>query len=257
MWWRFVPIGSHSATVLSSGIKVYFEDAHSSLSRSPRICSASRVNPSRRKRPTFQLTEHVRQGREHARDHVWIVHRLDRNFRVDGLREEPPRRRPRCKAAGIRRRNATRRWSKESYAATPASLTRISMSVILSRFIARRRANTPATRSHTTRSWRVASGGRSSNLRSIQDVGTRSGCILPMAGCPIVGDRKYGAKSDPAKRLALACLRTAFSASGDGEGNALRLTTAEGSARLMSDSRAAAAAPYQKRVLTRVPKLPP
>src|SRR6266404_494431 len=65
-------------TVLSSGMKVFFEDATLIVIDKPENLLSVASEEEAERTAYFQLTDYVRQGRGHARDRVWIVHRLDR-----------------------------------------------------------------------------------------------------------------------------------------------------------------------------------
>src|ERR1700736_6364704 len=65
-------------TVLSSGMKVFFEDATLIVIDKPENLLSVASEAEAEKTAYFQLTDYVRRGRGHARDRIWIVHRLDR-----------------------------------------------------------------------------------------------------------------------------------------------------------------------------------
>ena len=193
-------------TVLPSGIKICFEDASIIVIDKPANLLSIATETEQEKTAYFQLTEYLRRGNEMSRDRVWIVHRLDRE--TSGLMVFAKS--PQAKAAlqtgwekAVKRYEAVVEGKLKSesgvlasdldeshplrvYSAPPSESTR--HAVTHYRVLARREWRTLVELTLET--------GRRHQIR-VQ---------LADAGCPIVGDEKYGAKSDPAKRLGLhAC----------------------------------------------------
>ena len=193
-------------TVLPSGIKICFEDASIIVIDKPANLLSIATETEQVKTAYFQLTEYLRRGNEMSRDRVWIVHRLDRE--TSGLMVFAKS--PQAKAAlqtgwekAVKRYEAVVEGKLKSesgvlasdldeshplrvYSAPPSESTR--HAVTHYRVLARREWRTLVELTLET--------GRRHQIR-VQ---------LADAGCPIVGDEKYGAKSDPAKRLGLhAC----------------------------------------------------
>ena len=193
-------------TVLPSGIKICFEDASIIVIDKPANLLSIATETEQEKTAYFQLTEYLRRGNEMSRDRVWIVHRLDRE--TSGLMVFAKS--PQAKAAlqtgwekAVKRYEAVVEGKLKSesgvlasdldeshplrvYSAPPSESTR--HAVTHYRVLARREWRTLVELTLET--------GRRHQIR-VQ---------LADAGGPIVGDEKYGAKSDPAKRLGLhAC----------------------------------------------------
>ena len=193
-------------TVLPSGIKVCFEDAAIIVIDKPENLLSIATEAEQEKTAYFQLNEYLRRGNDQARDRVWIVHRLDREtsgLMVFAKTEQAKRvlqtgwdkavkryeavvegRLP--EDAGIFASDLDETNPLRVYSASPGERTR--HAVTHYRVLARREWRTLVELTLET--------GRRHQLR-VQ---------LADAGCPIIGDKKYGAKSDPVKRLGLhAC----------------------------------------------------
>ncbi len=192
--------------VLPSGIKIRFEDDAVIVIEKPEGLLSMATDAEQEKTAYFQLTEYLRRGNEQARDRVWIVHRLDRETSglmvftktaeaktaLQAVWEKVEKRyeavvEGRLPAdAGVFESDLDESNLLRVYSAPPSDLTR--HAVTRYRVLARREWRTLVELTLET--------GRRHQLR-VQ---------LADAGCPIVGDKKYGAKSDPAKRLGLhAC----------------------------------------------------
>jgi 23S rRNA pseudouridine1911/1915/1917 synthase len=193
-------------TMLAAGIKVYFEDASLIVIDKPEnlLSIASESEPE--KTAYFQLTDYVRRGNPLGRERVWIVHRLDRETSglmvfakteqaKEALQTGWDKAEKRYEALvegrlpkdqGVFESDLDETNPFRVYSAPASAITR--HAVTHYRVLARRE-------------WRTLVGltletGRRHQIR----------VHLADAGCPIIGDKKYGAKSDPAKRLGLhAC----------------------------------------------------
>ena len=193
-------------TKLGGGMKVYYEDAHIIVIGKPSglLSIASEAEPE--KTAYFQLTEYLRHGNPRAKERVWIVHRLDREtsglmvFAKTPLAKETLQggwdRVEKQYEAVVEGRLPQDEGTFESdlnetnpfkvFSAPPSEHTR-----------------------HAVTHYRVLA---KSTWRSLVALTLKTGrrhqirVHLADAGCPIVGDGKYHAKSDPAKRLGLhAC----------------------------------------------------
>ena len=155
----------------------------------------------------FQLTDHVRRASAHARDRIWIVHRLDREtsgLMVFAKTEEAKR----ALQAGWE--EVTKRYEAVVEGSLPAEEGTLESDLDernpFKVFSATRGAET---RHAITRYRVLARRGKRSLVGLELETGRRSHEIrvqLADVGCPIVGDEKYGAKTNPAHRLGLhAC----------------------------------------------------
>ena len=193
-------------TVLPSGIKICFEDASIIVIDKPANLLSIATETEQEKTAYFQLTEYLRRGNEMSRDRVWIVHRLDRE--TSGLMVFAKS--PQAKAA------LQTGWEKavKRYEAVVEGKLKSESGVLASDLDEShplRVYSAPASEAtrHAITHYRVL--GRR-EWRTLVELTLETGrrhqirVQLADAGCPIVGDEKYGAKSDPAKRLGLhAC----------------------------------------------------
>jgi 23S rRNA pseudouridine1911/1915/1917 synthase len=193
-------------TVLSSGMKVFFEDAALIVIDKPEnlLSVASEAEPERT--AYFQLTDYLRQGRGHARDRVWIVHRLDRETSGLMIFAKTPGAKQTLQAG----------WdeAEKRYEAVVEGKLRGESGILesdldeTSPFKVYGAVRSAQTR-HAITHYRVLSR---SHRRTLVELTLKTGrrhqirVQLADAGFPIIGDKKYGAKTDPVKRLALhAC----------------------------------------------------
>lgn len=149
------------------------------------------------------LTEHVRRGNSRSRERVWIVHRLDQE--TSGLMV-------------FARREAVQRTLQDNWEAVEKKYRAVvegappqDSGVLDSfldesdRFRVRVAPESPTTRRALTR-YRVEKRGVKTSLVELTlQTGRRHQIRVQLAaeGCPIVGDKRYGAKTDPVKRVAL------------------------------------------------------
>jgi 23S rRNA pseudouridine1911/1915/1917 synthase len=190
-------------TKLASGIRIRHEDADILVVEKPpgllSIASASEEE----KTAYAYLTDHVRLGNSRGRERVWVVHRLDRE--TSGLM--------------IFAKNETAKsalqagWDavEKKYLAVveggPSSEagafdSHLDESNPLKVYPA---YEGPDTR-HAITHYRVTKKGKSTTLVELTlETGRRHQIRVQLAeaGCPIVGDKKYGAQTNPIKRIAL------------------------------------------------------
>jgi 23S rRNA pseudouridine1911/1915/1917 synthase len=193
-------------TTLPSGMKICFEDATLLVIDKPENLLSIASEAEQEKTAYFQLTDYLRRGQEKGRERVWIVHRLDREtsglmvfakteevkYRLQGGWDQFEKRYEAViegqlpKAAGTFESDLNETNPYKVFSAPASEITR-----------------------HAVTHYRVLA---KSVWRSLVQLTLETGrrhqirVHLADAGCPIVGDEKYGAKSDPAKRLGLhAC----------------------------------------------------
>ncbi|MFA9196534.1 MAG: RluA family pseudouridine synthase [Aliarcobacter sp.] len=190
-------------TTLPSGIKIFFEDASLLVIDKPTnlLSIASEAEPE--KTAYFQLTDYLRQSHARSKERVWIVHRLDRE--TSGLMVFAKT--PEAKEA------LQKNWDtfeKKYEAVVEGHLPQeagifesdLDESNPFKVFI---RSASPLTRHAVTR-YRLLKKNRHRSLVELTlETGRRHQLRVQLSavGCPIVGDEKYGAKTDPAKRLGL------------------------------------------------------
>lgn len=190
-------------TSLPSGIKIFYEDAHLLVIAKPEnlLSIASEAEPE--KTAYFQLTDYVRHSHPHSKERVWIVHRLDRQ--TSGLMVF-------AKTASAKEILQSR-WDQyekkyeavvEGRLPSPAGTLQSDLDESNPFKVFLRPAS--ALTRHAITHYRVLQPGRHRSLVELTlETGRRHQIRVQLAslGCPIVGDEKYGAKSDPAGRLGL------------------------------------------------------
>jgi len=190
-------------TSLPSGIRIRHEDVDILVIDKPAgLLSIS--SPSEPDKTVYAaLTDHVRKGNSFSRDRVWIVHRLDRE--TSGLmvfaKNEA--------AKGVLQQG----WEavEKKYLAVVEGApskdagtfdSHLDESNPLKVYVA---DESPITRRALTR-YRVTKKGKATSLVELTlETGRRHQIRVQLqeAGCPIVGDKKYGAETNPIRRIAL------------------------------------------------------
>jgi 23S rRNA pseudouridine1911/1915/1917 synthase len=188
---------------LPSGMKIYFEDAAVLVIEKPENLLSTASEGEQEKTAYFQLTEYLRTNKPRSSEKAWIVHRLDRETSGLMVFGKTAAAKTALQAgwdevtkiyeAVVEGNLATDRGTFRShldetspykvYSARPSERTREAITHY--RVLQRSKGRTLVELTLET--------GRRHQIR-VQ---------LADAGSPIVGDEKYGAKTDPAKRLAL------------------------------------------------------
>ena len=190
-------------TIITGGIKIHFEDATLLIIDKPANLLSIASEAEQEKTAYFLLTEYLRGGDPNARERIWIVHRLDRE--TSGLMVFAKT--PEAKAT------LQQHWDKfeKHYLAVVEDHLDEEKGVFNSWLD----ENSPfkvfsVPRNDTTRHaitrYKVLKSGRGRSLVELSlETGRRHQIRVHLsdAGCPVVGDKKYGAKTDPAKRLGL------------------------------------------------------
>jgi len=192
-------------TVLDDGIKIQFEDAAIIVIEKPPGLLTMASESEQEKTAYFQLTDYLRGDDSRARDRVWIVHRLDRE--TSGIMVFAKT--PEAKAAlQTRWDQAEKRYQAVVEGLLPtdagtfqAWLDETSPSKVFS-------VPQGAKTRHAVTHYRVLKrnlGKRRTLVELTLETGRRHQIRvhLAAAGCPVIGDAKYGAKTDPAQRLGL------------------------------------------------------
>jgi 23S rRNA pseudouridine1911/1915/1917 synthase len=190
-------------TKLAGGIRIRHEDADLIvIEKPPGLLSIA--SPSEEEKTAYAfLTNHVRQGNPRGRERVWVVHRLDRE--TSGLmifaKNEP---------AKVALQNGWDTVEKKYFAvvegAPPGEAGKFESWLDESNPLkVYAGASGPEAR-HATTGYRVTKKGKSTTLVELTlETGRRHQIRVQLAeaGCPIVGDKKYGAETNPIKRIAL------------------------------------------------------
>ena len=205
-------------TKLAGGIRIRHEDADLLVIEKPAgllsIASASETD----RTAYAMLTDHVRRGDKRGRERVWIVHRLDRE--TSGLMVFA-----KMEAAKTALQQSWESAEKKYFAVVEGAPPRdsgtleswLDESNPLKVYVTDEK---PGARRAITH-YRVT---KKSAARALVELTLGTGrrhqirVQLAEAGCPIVGDKKYGAESDPLKRIALHAMSLRFAHPSGGRG---------------------------------------
>jgi len=190
-------------SVVGSGIRVFFEDADIIVIDKPPNLLSIASEAEQERTAYHQLTDHVRRGNPTSRARVWIVHRLDKETSGLMVFAKTPESKEILQS----------RWdeAEKRYEAVVEGRMRERSGILESDldetnpfkvFSVARSENTR----HAVTHYRVqASTPNRSLVELTLETGRRHQIRVQLAeaGCPIIGDKKYGAKSNPAKRLGL------------------------------------------------------
>jgi 23S rRNA pseudouridine1911/1915/1917 synthase len=190
-------------TELACGIKVHYEDATLIVIDKPANLLSIASEAEQEKTAYFQLTNYLRDGNPNARERVWIVHRLDRE--TSGLMVF-------AKTAEAKAALQTN-WDKfeKRYLAIAEGNLPKDGGVFDSYFDETNPfkvfsvPRTDTTR-HAVTHYRVLKRGKGRTLVELTlETGRRHQIRVHLkdAGCPVIGDEKYGAKSNTTRRLGL------------------------------------------------------
>jgi len=190
-------------TVIGAGIKAHFEDATLIVIEKPPDLLTIASEAGQENTAYYQLTDYLRAGNPRAQERVWIVHRLDRETSGLMVFAKTP------EAKSVLQTG----WDKaeKRYLAVAEGLlpedkgTFQSWLDETSPFKVFSVPRSPAAR-HAVTQYRVLKRHRGRSLVELTlETGQRHQIRvhLAAAGCPVVGDAKYGARTNPAKRLGL------------------------------------------------------
>jgi len=190
-------------TVVGDDIRICFEDAALLVIDKPPDLLTIASEAEQEKTVYFQLTEYLRGNDVRSRERVWVVHRLDRETSGIMVFAKTPQ------AKGILQTGwdkAEKRYQAVVEGSLPNDKgTFRSWLDETDPFRVISVPRTPTTR-HAVTHYRVLKRGKGRTLVELTlETGRRHQIRVHLAdaGCPIVGDKKYGAKTNPAKRLGL------------------------------------------------------
>ena len=198
-------------TKVAGGIRIRHEDADIIVIDKPAgLLSIASASEDAKTAYAF-LTNHVRRGNPRGRERVWIVHRLDRE--TSGLmlfaKTETAKAVLQMGWEAVEKKYlAVVEGAPPSDSGTFESW--LDESNPLKVYAG---ANGPDAR-HATTHYRVAKKGKLTTLVELTlETGRRHQIRVQLAeaGCPIVGDKKYGAQTNPIKRIALHAISLRFS----------------------------------------------
>ena len=199
-----------SRTVLPSGLTIVHEDESLIVVDKPPGLLSMATEAERERTAHALLTEYLRDGRVRSRDRIFIVHRLDRE--TSGLMVFA--RTPEIKGA------LQQNWDsfEKGYEAVVEGRLRPlegTFDSYLDETNPYRVVSAPAggDRRRAITHYRTLASAKGRSLVTLSLVTGRRHQIrvhVSDAGCPVVGDKKYGAKSDPARRLGLHAVSLKF-----------------------------------------------
>jgi len=191
---------------LPPGLKVWFEDPSLIVIDKPENLLSIASSTERDTTAYAFLTDYVRRGKARRRERVWIVHRLDRD--ASGLMVF-------AKTKAVKRA-LQMHWSEaeKRYLAVVEGHPPAERGVLRSHldeshsYKVKSAPPSGKTRPAVTRYRLVKRSATRALVELVPETGRRNQIRVHLAdcGCPIVGDRKYGAHTNPARRLGLhAC----------------------------------------------------
>ena len=195
---------------LPRGMKILFEDAALLVIEKPAGLLSMASETERRKTAYAFLTDHVRHGNRRGAERVWIVHRLDRE--ASGLMVF-------AKTEAVKHSlQSTWRDADKRYLAVIEGRLSADEGVFSSYldesgpFKVYSAPPSEQARRAVTNYRVVRQSGACTLVELSLETGRRNQIRVHLAdaGCPIVGDAKYGARTDPVGRLGLHATSLAF-----------------------------------------------
>jgi 23S rRNA pseudouridine1911/1915/1917 synthase len=190
-------------TVLAGGLRIRHEDADLLVIEKPAGLLSIATPAEPEKTAYVFLTEHVRRGNRQSRERVWIVHRLDRE--TSGLMIFAKN-----EAAQRKLQEGWEHVEKKYLAvvegAPPAASDVLDSYLDESDAFKVRTVSDGDEGRHARTHYRVKKRGTATALVELTlETGRRHQIRVQLAeaGCPIVGDGRYGARTNPIRRLAL------------------------------------------------------
>ncbi len=190
-------------TPISAGIKAWFEDAHVIVIDKPADLLSIASNAEDEKTAYYMLTDYLRGNQPKGRERVWIVHRLDKETSGLMVFAKTPEAKEFLQG----------HWDEveKHYEAVVEGHLREKEGVFecdldeRNRFKVHVAQASEHTRHAITHYKVLAEDQRRSLVQLRLETGRRHQLRVQLAaaGCPIIGDQKYEAKSDPAGRLGL------------------------------------------------------
>jgi 23S rRNA pseudouridine1911/1915/1917 synthase len=190
-------------TTLAKGMKVYFEDATIIVIDKPEGLLSIASEAEQEKTAYFQLTDYVRMGRPDSKARIWIVHRLDRETSGLMVFAKTIEAKEKLQSGW---EDIEKRYEAIVEGRLPEQKGTFESDLDETNPYRVRSAPRSAATRHAVTHYRVLT---SKNNRSLVALTLQTGrrhqirVHLADAGCPIIGDKKYGARTDPAQRLGL------------------------------------------------------
>jgi 23S rRNA pseudouridine1911/1915/1917 synthase len=195
---------------LPSGLRILFEDATLIVVDKPAGLLSIATETERERTAYHELNEYLRDAPTRRRERVWIVHRLDRE--TSGLMVFAKT----AEAKAILQQgwdSVEKRYQAVVEGSPPAERGTFESDLNEASPARVFRAPPSERTRHAITRYRLLARTATRALIELTLVTGRRHQIrvhLADAGCPVVGDEKYGAKTDPAGRLALHACGLAF-----------------------------------------------
>ena len=190
-------------TTLAKGMKVYFEDHAIIVIDKPEGLLSIASEAEQERTAYFQLTDYVRQGRPDSKARVWIVHRLDRETSGLMVFAKTPEAKETLQGGW---ENIEKRYEAIVEGRLPIEKGTFDSHLDETNPYRVKSAPRGPQSRHAVTHYRVLA---QKNNRSLVALTLQTGrrhqirVHLADAGCPIIGDEKYEARTDPAERLGL------------------------------------------------------
>lgn len=203
--------------LLPPGMKVLLEDESLIVIEKPAGMLSMANETERHKTAYAFLTDYVRRGRPRSPERVWIVHRLDRE--TSGLMVF-------AKLEAVKRElQANWRLAEKRYLAVVEGCPPADHGVLRSHLDESRpfkvySAPPSEQTRHAVTSYRIMKRDATRTLIELTPQTGRRHQIrvhLADAACPIIGDHRYGARTNPARRLGLHASSLQFTHPSSGE----------------------------------------
>ena len=198
-------------TAISAGIKIWFEDAHLMVIDKPSGLLSIASNAEDERTAYFLLTNYLRGSNQRGRERVWIVHRLDKETSGLMVFAKTPEAKDFLQS----------HWEENEKHYEAVVQGRLSKKEGImecdldesNKFKVRMTKASELTRHAITHYEVLSENPKVSLVRLRLETGRRHQIRVQLAaeGCPIIGDEKYGATSDPAGRLGLHATFLKFS----------------------------------------------
>jgi 23S rRNA pseudouridine1911/1915/1917 synthase len=191
--------------IVGDGIRIHFEDATLLVIEKPPDLLTVASEAEQEKTAYYQLTDYLRSGDPRVRERIWIVHRLDRETSGLMVFAKTPQAKGQLQTAWDQ---AEKRYQAVVEGSLPNDQgTFRSWLDETSPYRVFSAPRSPTTR-HAVTHYRVLKRSKD-RTRTLVELTLETGrrhqirVHLKDAGCPVVGDKKYGAQTNPARRLAL------------------------------------------------------
>lgn len=197
-------------TLLGGGMKAWFEDTHLIVIDKPADLLSIASKDEDERTAYFQLTDYLRQGNGRSRERVWIVHRLDKETSGLMVFAKTPEAKQTLQS-GWEEVEKTYEAVIEGHLPEKKGTFECDLDERnrFKVFVAKRSEHTR----HAVTHYEVLAENRTRSLVELKlQTGRRHQIRVQLAeaGCPIVGDEKYDARTNPAKRLALHATALSF-----------------------------------------------